>query len=130
MFAVLARYVKEAALRRWRDSTLIAGGLRGGSTPGSPTEPRVIPWRGDVESRQPHTPRPRNLSGAGRYVASGDRSQADRHPQPGPALAAADDVDPPVRGAGGDDVPEGADRRLLPPIQRPGTSGRRLDRRS
>ena len=58
-----------------------------------------------------------------------DRSQADGHPEPGPGLAAADDADPPVRRAVGDALPEAEDRRLLPPVQRPGAGGRRLDRR-
>src|SRR5512147_1300195 len=66
----------------------------------------------------------------GRHVASADRSQTDRNARPGPGMAPSDDADPPVRGTGRDDVSETEDRRLLPPVQRPGTGRRRLDRRA
>ena len=55
-----------------------------------------------------HGSRPaRNRSGVGRHGASADRSQAGGHAKPGAGLAAADAADPPVRGAGGDALPEG-----------------------
>src|SRR5579883_827975 len=65
------------------------------------------------------------------YGDSPDRGQTDRQPHPGAGVAPPDDADPPLRGTGGDALPEGEqDRRILPPVQRPGAGRRRLDRRA
>ena len=48
---------------------------------------------------------------------------------PGARGAAPDAPDPPVRGEGRPDVRHGPDRRLLPPLYRPGSGGRRHEAR-
>ena len=117
MFAVLARFFRASTAR----DVAAAPPTRGPAT--RPPEPDR------ATETAPTAARPRIHSGVRYHAASADRSQADGHAKPGPGLAAADAADPPVRRTLGDALPEPEDRRVLPPLQRPGVGRRRLDRR-
>ncbi len=100
---------------------------------GAPEIRRRLALRSHLDiatARSPSNRFPHELRSRDDYGASADRGQTDRQPDPGAGLAPPDDADPPLRGAGGDALPEGEqDRRVLPPVQRPGAGGRGLDRR-
>ena len=125
MFAGLTRYVREA-IRTWRATPLTAGGPSG----------RFVRVPGPPEPAAPSRDDHRRPPGPGISQESVEMSQVQAEAKPlvsratGARMAATDAADPPVRRTGGDAVPEGGDRRLLPPVQRTGAGGRRFDRRA